>query len=149
MTKERQPLTPYRALTKISGLLGWDGCATVIDKKETTLRKYSDPDTGRELSMRDAIRLDAAYRRAGGLGAPLFEAYATALDMGWPADQIDGADLLAAISAVAKEAGEAVSAALDTAGSNDPTLRALGIKETGEGLEAMQTLYTLMQRGAR
>lgn len=149
MTKERRALTPHRALGRIADLLGWDGCASVTGKSEWTLRKYSDPDTGRELSLRDAIRLDGAYRRAGGLGAPLFEAYAAALDLGVAGQDIGMADIIAAASFAAKEAGEAVAAALGAAQSDDATTRAMGIKEASEGLEAMQTLLTTLQRGAR
>lgn len=150
MTKERKPLTPHRALSKIADALGWDACAEVIGKAETTLRKYSDPDTGRELSLRDAIRLDAAYRRDGGIGAPLFEAYAAAIDLGFPADADAARCLYSAASKAAKEVGEAVSAAIDAAiNCDDPALMALARKEVGEGLEAMQTLYTHSQRGTK
>jgi hypothetical protein len=128
-------------------VLGWDGCAEVVAKKETTLRKYSDPDTGRELSLRDAIRLDTAYRRAGGLGAPLFEAYATGVEMGFPADQGNEDDLISAVANASKETGEAIAAALMAAQSGDPVLLAMGIKEAGEGVEALTTMLHQLQRG--
>ena len=55
MTKLRRPLTPYRALSRIADLLGWDGAADVIEKSESAVRTFSDPDTGREISLQDAI----------------------------------------------------------------------------------------------
>lgn len=36
---------------------------------ESYLHKMGTPDTDRELSVRDVVRLDAAFRRAGGEGA--------------------------------------------------------------------------------
>lgn len=147
MTKARRPLTPYRALCRISDLLGWDGCADVIGKSEWSVRKFSDPDTGREISLQDAIRLDAAYQRAGGNGAPLLECYSARLEL----ELVHGSDrqkcLLDATSRAAKEAGEAISAALDAASrTNDPAAHLRAVNEAREGLEAMQSLVTSLER---
>lgn len=148
MTKLRRPLTPYRALCRIADLLGWDGCADVIDKSEWSVRKFSDPDTGREISLQDAIRLDAAFQRAGGSGAPLFECYSARLELELADTGDRQALLLDAASRAAKEAGEAISAALDAARrADDPAAQLRAITETREGLEAMQSLVSSLERG--
>ena len=145
MTKLRAPLTPYRALTTIAALLGWDGCADLLDKSESQIRKLADPDTGREISYQDAIRLDAAYRRAGGTTAPLLECYAARLGL-----EASGPDdsrvLLAASSKAAKETGETVGAALDAAAlADDPALRDVAIREAKEGIESLHGLLFALQ----
>lgn len=149
MTKARAPLTPYRSLSQIADLLGWDGCAAVLGKSEWSVRKWADPDAEREISLQDAIRLDAAFMRAGGERAPLFECYAARLDLAGADDEDDEAQLLAATSIAAKEAGEAVSAALDAAASKDKAARLRAKKEAGEAIEALQSLFHRLKRGVR
>ncbi len=147
MTKPRIPLTAHSALLEIVKVLGYDGCAEVSGIREWALRKMSDPDTGREISLRGAMRLDAAFRRAGGNGAPLFEAYAAFLDL----DQVepDSAEHLMLLSGeVSKEVGEAVAAALASASrANCPATRARAIDEAREGLSKMHALVTSLERG--
>lgn len=146
MTKARRPLTPYRALCRISDLLGWDGCADVIGKSEWSVRKFSDPDTGREISLQDAIRLDAAFQRAGGNGAPLLECYSARLELELASDAERQRCLFDATSRAAKEAGEAISAALDAASrACDPAAHLRAVNEAREGLEAMQALVTSLE----
>lgn len=147
MTKVRPPLTPYRALSKIADLLGWDGCATVLGKSESSVRKWGDPDAEREISFQHAIRLDAAYRRAGGEGAPLLQCYIARLELSAD-EQHDQQQLLAATSKAVKETGEAVSAALDAAArADDPALRAKAVTEIEEGIEAMHDLHFKLTNG--
>ncbi|MAC58705.1 MAG: hypothetical protein CMH85_10600 [Novosphingobium sp.] len=142
MTKPRRPLTPYRALARIADLLGWDGAAEVIEKSEWTVRKLSDPDAGRKLSFQDAIRLDAAFRRAGGQGAPLFECYAGRLELLAEVDADHGIALLDSSGKAAKETGEAVAAALAAASNaNCAVTRMRALVEVEEGMEALQALH--------
>jgi len=119
MTLLRQPATFERALSKIASLLGWDGCAAVLEKSESYVRKLGAPDTEREISLRDALRLDAAWRRAGGDGAPLFECYALQLDMDSGGAMACANRMIAAAALVSKESGEAVAAALALASNMD------------------------------
>jgi hypothetical protein len=147
MTKVRLPLTPYRALARIAELLGWDGCASVLGNSEWTVRKWSDPDAEREISFQDAMRLDAAFMRAGGEGAPLYECYAARIDLLARDDGSDSSKLLAAASRAAKELAEAVSASIDAAaqGGNKALCRR-AITEAEEGMEALQALFFSLKR---
>ena len=144
--KTRRALTPYRALHEIADLLGWDGCASVLGKSESLVRKWADPDTEREISYQAAIRLDAAYMRAGGKSAPLFECYAARLDLSNDEDE-DRAGTMEAVSAAAKEAGEAIAAAIDSVGrANDLAARNRAVIETEESIGALQRLRQRLKR---
>lgn len=142
MTKLRSPLTPYRALTRIVDLIGWDGCATVCEKSEWTMRKYADPDTEREISLRDAIRLDTAFQRAGGEGAPLFEAYAARLEI--ERHSIENPDCLIGLTReAARESGEAIDAVLSlTTGGN----KHAALKEAEEALVSFNKVVMTLKR---
>ena len=146
--KPRRALTPYRALHEIADLLGWDGCAAVLDKSESTVRKWADPDTEREISLQAAIRLDAAYMRAGGKCAPLFECYAARLDLAADQDN-DQAVIMEAVSTAAKETGEAIAAVIDSVGrSKDHAAVARALIETEEGIGALQALRHKLKRSS-
>lgn len=146
MTKPRRPLTPQRALARITDLIGFDGAADVLGKSEWTLRKWSDPDTGREVSFQAAVRLDAAFRRADGLGSPFLECFAAQLEL-----VDDDGDhqtlLLAATAGAAKETGEAVCAAIEAANrSGDPALRMRALIEVEEGIASLTALHASIKR---
>lgn len=141
MTKLRAPMTAYRALSRIADLIGWDGCASVVEKSEWTVRKYADPDTEREISLRDAMRLDLAYRRAGGDGAPLFEAYAARLEIGLSGAEPDC--LITASREAARESSEALDAALHMAAGGGNKRDAL--REVDEAIGAWQSLQTKLK----
>ncbi|OCC25331.1 hypothetical protein MB02_01275 [Croceicoccus estronivorus] len=143
MTIPRKPTTFARALTEIALLLGWDECAEVLGKSESHVRKLGAPDTERELSLRDAVRLDAAYRRAGGEGAPLLECYALKLDLRMPIQSASPHCMLTGSAKAAKESGEAVAAAIELAGnSNDPHVRMRAVREVEEAITEFTRLLT-------
>lgn len=143
MTRVRQPLTFELALTQIAELLGWDGCATVLGKSESHIRKLSTPDTEREISLRDAVRLDAAWRRAGGEGAPLLECYALQLDLGADPASTSIELVLSGAASAAKESGEAVAAAIALAGAmRDPKARISAVREIEEAINELSHLLS-------
>ncbi|MCW2362427.1 hypothetical protein M2336_001918 [Sphingobium sp. B1D7B] len=138
MTKERRPLTFERALCRVAELIGYDGCAQLLGCSENWVRKLSDPDAEREISLQKARRLDLAYLRAGGYGRPFLECYELQLEMGDETGGSSTGELIAAAGKAAKETGEAVGAALAAiergrdAGSVENALR-----EIEEGIEAL------------
>jgi len=143
MTIPRKPATFARALSDIASLLGWDGCADVLGKSESHVRKLGAPDTEREISLRDAVRLDAAYRRAGGEGAPLLECYAIKLDLHVPVRPASPDLMLAGAAQAAKESGEAVAATIDLAGNaSDPIARRRAAREIEEAITELTRLLT-------
>lgn len=140
MTKLRQPLTQYRALETVAELLGWETCAEIVELSLSMTRKLGDPDTGRELKYRDAIRLDVAFRQAGGTGAPFFDCFGARLGIDTAPAPGCSFGLLAASGAAAKESGEALAAAIEAAHSTDPATRQRAIREAEEGVQAFVTL---------
>lgn len=146
MTKVRQPLTPYRALCRIEEMLGWDGIAAILAKNIWHCRKLSDPDTGREISVQDAIRLDSAFQRAGGAGFPMMEAHFAQLAM--MADRDVAAPLVAAMTKAVKENAEGIAAALALVDhADDPAARRTAIREVEESVEASLSLLFLIKQG--
>lgn len=136
MTIPRRPVTFERALAQIADLLGWDGCAEVLGKSESHVRKLGAPDTEREISLRDAVRLDDAWQRAGGEGAPLIECYALKLGMGALVFPANTNRILARAERAAKENGEAVAAAISLATrTGDPAARLNAIREIEEAIQ--------------
>ena len=149
MTKFRAPLSFEDGITRIAGLLGWAAAAQVIGQKERCLRNYSDPDTSPAISLADALKLDLAYRLAGGEGAPMFDSYALQIDVA--IRQIDvSADELARRTAVAaKEGGEAI-ASLIAANRPGATAaeRAIAAREVREGLDAFRDTLPMLEDSA-
>lgn len=143
MTIARRPTTFSRALNDIAQLLGWDGCAEVLGKSESHVRKLGAPDTEREISLRDAVRLDTAYRRAGGEGAPLLECYALKLDLHVPVQPASADYMLSGAAMAAKESGEAVAAAIELAGQiSSPSARLRAVREIEEAITELTRLLT-------
>lgn len=84
MTKHRPPLTFAAALARIVGQLpgNWEDAALVSGRAISTVRNWSNPDRTEDCVPIDcAIALDLAYRRAGGIGAPFYEAFTVQLEM--------------------------------------------------------------------
>lgn len=82
MTHHRAPLTIDAALARIAGQLtgGWTEMAEVTERSESLVRAWGNPERREQIPLADAVRLDLAYRRAGGDGAPLYETYGCQLE---------------------------------------------------------------------
>lgn len=149
MTKLRPPLSFEDGLTRIAGLIGWTALARAMACDERTARAWSDPDSSRKVSMEDGLRADAAYRRAGGEGAPMLEAYALRLDIAARALPATAEQILLATARCAKEDGEAICAlahaALPGAGPADV---ALAIREGRQSIDAMTSALALLEGSA-
>lgn len=147
MTKIRKPLTPYAALIEVVSVLGFDGCAEVTGKKEWSLRKMSDPDTGRDISFRDAVRLDVAFRRGGGDGSPFLECFAAQIGVELADEATQPDQLLRLTGNVSKEVGEAIAAAIELAGRrDDPAAYLRAVDEARQGLATVQSLVSSLER---
>lgn len=88
MTRRRPPLSIDAAIARVMDQLGgWQAVADVAGKTPRTCEKWGafdiadpeDPDA-RDIPMRAAVKLDIAYQDAGGVGAPILEAYARLVD---------------------------------------------------------------------
>lgn len=111
MTKLRGPATFEQALVRIAGRIGYDGCAAAVGLGERQVRNWSDPDHGSHPTIVQALKLDIAYRLAGGGEAPMLASFARQLDI--LVDHLtpsDAAEIAAAGARAAREAGQAMGA---------------------------------------
>lgn len=149
MTKLRAPLSIDAALARIAGHLpgGWDDMATAAGRQAHTIRAWGDPAKADAIPLPCAIALDVAYRKAGGHGAPLFDAYEALLDIALAeqfADQIELAHVTAhAIREVGQASHALVIAGLP--GATDEDI-ARAERETEEGLAALNTANNTVKR---
>lgn len=137
VTKQRPALSFELALAKIAGVIGWDVAGEIVGQSERTIRNWSDPDTQSGVRMDAALKLDLAFRAAGGEGAPLFQCYALRLDAEVAEFEACKDKLAAAASEAARESGQATAAliAASRPGATE-TDRQVAIRETEEAIEA-------------
>jgi hypothetical protein len=147
MTKHRAPLSIDAALARIAGHLdgGWAAMGAAVDRKESLVRAWGDPDRRELMPLDAAIALDVAFQACGGVGAPLFEAYARLLDLACVNRFADRATLGAHLSCVIREAAEAESAML-TAALPDagPAETSRALREVDEALVALGTARSVL-----
>jgi hypothetical protein len=136
MTKLRAPLTFAQGVTRIAGLLGWDEAARIVGRRERAVRLWSEPDKSCGCTLDQARNLDAAYRAAGGEGAPLLEAYAFQLEVQAAAEDSSRRELADGIQEVTRESSEAIAssvAILDPAATPAEIHRALAHADEARG----------------
>lgn len=137
MTKLRAPLTFENALDRIAGVLSWRVMAELIGKAERTVRDYSDPDVATGICLEDAFVLEAAYRRAGGEGAPIADCWKLRLAI----DGMDAGDRDALhhhTLSVIKEGGEAHAALTNALVTGNDVDLAIARRELAESVHAAQ-----------
>ncbi|TMJ19005.1 MAG: hypothetical protein E6G92_04115 [Alphaproteobacteria bacterium] len=145
MTKRRAPLTFELALTKIAGVIGWQVAAEIVGQSERAVRNWSDPDAAAGIRLDAALKLDVAYRSAGGDGFPLLQCYSLRLEADTAEACADLALLNHKIAKAAREGGEAIAAVIAAAqpGATDSAL-AIAEAELEESIAAStDTLATL------
>ncbi|WP_174297233.1 hypothetical protein [Sphingomonas bacterium] len=149
MTKARHPVSIERALCRISGILDWPEMGRIVSRDARTVRAWSEPDRQIGPTLHHAILLDAAYRRAGGKGAPLHEAFGYLVEAACT-DLYPTADELAqrAVRCI-KEGGEA-NAAIVLASRPDATQedRSVAAREVREAIEELSQTLPLLTQGA-
>jgi hypothetical protein len=150
MTKVRAPASIGTALSAISVQLGgYDATASVVDRNRATVYRWGDPDGSESIPLDSAIKLDIAYRLAGGEGAPILAAYKAQLAIA-EADALADRDCLAMLAMRAvKEAAEATQAhiACTQPGATDLDWQT-AIRETEESIVAHQNALVVLKRGA-
>ena len=142
MTKERPPVSFELGLTRVAGLIGWDRTATILCMSERTARDRSDPDTqpcvGDSVNLDEAVALDAAYRAAGGDGAPMLQCFALKVETALAGATADAAALARRAAQVAEETGQAVKAiVLASVPGASPVQRQIAAREAEEAISAL------------
>lgn len=144
MTSPRAPLTFAGAMTKVAGLIGWPACCAITGRKERTLRYWSEDSCDTAPTMLQALKLDAAYRGAGGDDSPFLDALAFQLDITVERQDACTRALIADIATVAQEWGDTVAAALTLTSSNASPLDAH--RAFAEAQQAARAIDALMHR---
>ena len=147
MTKHRAPLSVEQALQRIAGELagGVDEMAQITGHAPGYIRALGDPGRRERLSVDDAIVLDIAYQAAGGVGAPVFEAYAYKLELAELDSFANQHSLGLLLSEITREAGEAHSAiALASLPGRSENDRRAAEKEAVEAIEALKRSLPLL-----
>ena len=115
MTKQRPALSFAQAITRIAGVIGFEAAAKLVGRSDRAVRYWTEDDKDGEPTLSQALALDAAYRTAGGEGAPILDSYAAQLDVAIADHLASQLALTAAIGAAAQECGEAINHALAAA----------------------------------
>jgi len=151
MTKHRPPLSVDAALARVAGQLenGWDEMAEVTSRKIGLIRAWADPARRERIPLDDAILLDLAYRRAGGLGAPHFECFGARLQaegLEWFAEEIALARHAATLIRECSEAEAAVVIASQPGAT--PRERAHALREVEEAIAVLARARTMLSGAA-
>ena len=143
MTKLREPTTFEDAVLRVVMVIGWDGAADAVGKDERVIRNWSDPDMDREPRMSEGEKLDLAYLRAGGAKPAPFLSVMMARQDRAVAPMADTAEIALATGVAAKEAGEAIAAAVAASQPGaDGRTRVVADKEIGDAIQALSALQT-------
>jgi hypothetical protein len=150
MTKRRRPLTFERALWKVAAQIGWEEAAEIVGVADRTIRNWSDPDTTASVTLDAALKLDLAFRLAGGDGAPMLQCYSTRLEADLVEASADLKALTFKIAKAAKEGGEAIAAAAVAAlpGASDNELARAEL-ELEESIAASVDTLAALRAGRR
>lgn len=149
VTVVRPALTIDGALARIAGHLrgSWAEMAIVVDRAENTVRDWGNPNAGVSVPIEAAIALDLAYMAAGGLSAPIHEAYGLLLETRFAQRFACAIELGRKTMAAIREGGEAhealVAATLPGATDRD---REQALREVEEGINALKDTIPLLAR---
>ena len=145
MTKSRKPTSIHAAIFTICEYIGWDYASDVCRGENgnplstSQLRKYTDPDDGREISGINGARLDIAYYKKGGNSFPFSEAIQAKILRECEIENCDDS-LAEMIGAFALEGGQAIAAVLDKTKRIQEKS-----KEVGEAVEAALSLHNRLE----
>lgn len=144
MTAVKPPMSIEAALARIAGQLegSWAEMAEICNRALATVYAWGNSNVGDSIPMDCAIKLDIAYMRAGGIGAPIKSVYDLKVDCANRMAFADQAELASLTGKHIKESAEATIAQLacHQPGATPSDLRT-AIRETQEAAEA--TLNTL------
>ncbi len=113
MTALRDPDGCAHAVRRIEGQLGsFEAVAAVVGRSVGCVSDWASGKRTACPSWAQSIALDAAYRAAGGEGAPLYEAYGKQLDLSVKEITACHAALAEQLAEASREVGEALGAAM-------------------------------------
>ncbi|WP_028965355.1 hypothetical protein [Sphingomonas phyllosphaerae] len=146
MTHFRAPLTFPGAMTQVAGLIGYPAAAKIAGRAERTVYSWAHPTSKTVPPVDQALAFDAAWREAGGVGAPFLDAFAFQLGLVIERQDACARALVADVGNVSRETGEAIAAALSLTNTNASPLDAH--RAFAEVTQAAGAIDALQQRVA-
>jgi len=131
-------------MTRVAGVIGWPACATIAGRRERTVRYWSQDNCSSAPSINLALAFDAAYRAAGGDGAPFLDAFAHQLQMAREEQDACRRQLADAVAEASSESGDAIAAAVALTVTNASPLQAL--RALAEAQQAHSAFGRLIRR---
>lgn len=151
MTTAKAPMTMEIALARIAGQLpgGWAEAATICDRALATVYAWGNPNTDDSIPMGCAIKLDLAFLRAGGIGAPIKSVYDLKVECARRMAFADQAAIADLASTSVRENAEATIAQLAcTQPGATPEHFRTAIRETQEAAEATMNTLAALKKSA-
>ena len=142
MTHVRAPLTFPGAMTQVAGLIGYPAAAKIAGRAERTIYAWAHPTSKTVPPVDQALAFDAAWREAGGTGAPFLDAFA--FQLGLVVDRQDACAraLVAEVGTASREVGEAIAATLSLTHSRASPLDAhrafAEVSQAADAIDAVQ-----------
>ncbi len=112
MTHQRAPLTFAAAMTQIAARIGYPAAATLAGRAERTIYAWAHPGSTTAPPIDQALAFDAAWRAAGGDGAPFLDAFAFQLGLVVERQPPCTRALVDEVGTASREVGEAIAASL-------------------------------------
>lgn len=144
MTKQRQPVSFAAAIHRVAGFIGYKHAGKIVRRAPRRVYAWADPDSDSSPTLRQALALDLAYQQAGGVGAPIIEAYRHQLDGISAKLAADRRALSDEIADAARECGEAIAHSLSLT-HDAPTPRDIR-RAVAEAEEAHRSTGALLRR---
>lgn len=142
MTHVRAPLTFAGAMTKVAGLIGYEAAAKIAGRAERTVYAWAHPTTRTVPPIDQALAFDAAWRQAGGEGAPFMDAFAFQLGLVIERQDACTRALVAEVGTASREVGEAIAATLSLTHSHASPLDAhrafAEVSQAADAIDAVQ-----------
>jgi hypothetical protein len=149
--KPRPPVSFELALTKVAAVIGWDEAGRIVDNAPSTVRAWSDQDVAAGIRLDAALKLDTAYKAAGGEGPPpMLQCYLTRLEADVALATSCKIELALKAGKAAKEGGEAIAAVIAAAqpGACEKTIARAEL-ETEEAIAAHTDTLATLRAGRR
>ena len=144
MTKLRSPGSIFDAVFKVVGELSPERVSQICERSDSWARKIGDPDSDVTLGLRDAVKLDLAYREFRG-HSPITEAMAARLEQGQVAQYgLVQSDTQAAAKTI-KETGEAILAFGELGENASRFEQDKALVEVSQMIDAAQVMRALIE----
>ena len=148
VTKVRQPLSIEQALCDVIDALGMSRAAEVTGRRQSYLRRVTDPARRDALTCHDALLLDAEYDATVG-GRPIHETMKVKLDAQRLHITFDQQALLEATMDSVREAGGAHAALIAATAHPSPSVLKAALRGLMQSVQAKNRIAPILRQMIR